>query len=162
MSIMNGITFLEDLSWDAFNEGGRLISTVENYKRRFGYYPNKVFADKIYCTRDDRAKLKERQIILVAKPLGRPSLAVDNHIRPGEPNPIEGKFGQVKTAYGMNRIKARLQDTSESWVASIVLVLNLIKLIGRAPLSLIIKIFEEHIAMEKSSFSHKTSMSQNY
>ena len=162
MSIMNGITFLEDLSWDAFNEGGRLLSTVENYKRRFGYYPNKVFADKIYCTRDNRAKLKERKIILVAKPLGRPSLAVDNHIRPGERNPIEGKFGQAKTAYGMNRIKARLQDTSESWIASIVLVLNLIKLIGRAPLSLIIKFFGDYIAMEKSCFSPETSMSNNY
>jgi len=144
MSIMNGITFLEDLSWDAFNEGARLISTVENYKRRFGYYPQKVFADKIYCTRNNRAKLKALNIILVAKPLGRPSLAVDNHIRPGERNPIEGKFGQAKTAYGMNRIKARLQDTSESWIASIVLVLNLIKLIGRASLCLLVKLYENY------------------
>ncbi len=143
MSIMNGITFLEDLSWDAFNEGTRLISTVENYKRRFGYYPKKVFADKIYCNRDNRAKLKTLKIDLVAKPLGRPSLAVDNHIRPGDRNPIEGKFGQAKTAYGMNRIKARLNDTSESWIASIVLVLNLIKLIGRASLSQIVKIFKK-------------------
>jgi len=148
MSIMNGITFLEDLSWDAFNEGTRLISTVENYKRRFGYYPQKVFADKIYCTRDNRAKLKILKIILVAKPLGRPSLAVDNHIRPGERNPIEGKFGQAKTAYGMNRIKARLQDTSESWIASIVLVLNLIKLIGMAPLSLLLKFYERWVGLE--------------
>jgi len=152
MSIMNGITFLEDVSWDAFNEGTRLLSTVENYKRRFGYYPLKVFADKIYCNRDNRAKLKERKIILVAKPLGRPSLAVDNHIRPGERNPIEGKFGQAKTAYGMNRIKARLQDTSESWIASIVLVLNLIKLIGRVPLSLLIKLYEKYIAIEDYTF----------
>lgn len=148
MSIMNGITFLEDLSWEAFNEGTRLISTVENYKRRFGCYPQKVFADKIYCNRDNRAKLKERKIILVAKPLGRPSLAVDNHIRPGERNPIEGKFGQAKTAYGMNRIKARLSDTSESWIASIVLVLNLIKLIGRAPVSLLIKLYEKYMALK--------------
>ena len=152
MSIMNGITFLEDLSWDAFNEGTRLISTVENYKRRFGYYPKKVFADKIYCNRDNRAKLKQRKIILVAKPLGRPSLAVDNHIRPGERNPIEGKFGQAKTAYGMNRIKARLRDTSESWIASIVLVLNLIKLIGRASLSLLIKLYEKCIVLENSIY----------
>ena len=144
MSIMNGITFLEDLSWEAFNEGARLISTVENYKRRFGYYPQKVFADKIYCTRDNRAKLKERKIILVAKPLGRPSLAVDNHIRPGERNPIEGKFGQAKTAYGMNRIKARLSNTSESWIASIVLVLNLIKIIGQALVSLFIKFYKKY------------------
>ena len=161
MSIMNGITFLEDLSWDAFNEGTRLLSTVENYKRRFGYYPKKVFADKIYCNRANRAKLKERNIILVAKPLGRPSLAVDNHIRPGERNPIEGKFGQAKTAYGMNRIKARLQDTSESWIASIVLVLNLIKLIGRASLSLLIKILEEYLAIENLCFNLEVPMSQN-
>lgn len=148
VSIMNGIAFLEDLSWDAFNEGTRLISTVENYKRRFGYYPNKVFADKIYCNRDNRAKLKGLNITLVAKPLGRPSLAVDNHIRPGERNPIEGKFGQAKTAYGMNRIKARLSDTSESWIASIVLVLNLIKLIGRASLCLIARFYKKSIALE--------------
>lgn len=148
MSLMNGITFLEDLSWEAFNEGTRLISTVENYKRRFGYYPQKVFADKIYCNRDNRAKLKALSITLVAKPLGRPSLAVDNHIRPGERNPIEGKFGQAKVAYGMNRIKARLQDTSESWIASIVLVLNLIKLIGRAPLSLLVKWHEKYLCLE--------------
>ena len=144
MSIMNGITFLEDISWDAFNEGTRLISTVENYKRRFGYYPQKVFADKIYCNRDNRAKLKALNIILVAKPLGRPSAAVDNHIRPGDRNPIEGKFGQAKTTYGMNRIKARLADTSESWIASIVLVLNLIKLIGQAPLSLLSKLYKQY------------------
>jgi IS5 family transposase len=148
MSIMNGITFLEDLSWNAFNEGSRLISTVENYKRRFGYYPQKVFADKIYCNRDNRAKLKALNIILVAKPLGRPCLAVDNHIRPGERNPIEGKFGQAKVAYGMNRIKARLYNTSESWIASIVLVLNLIKLIGKASLSLLIKLYEKYIVLE--------------
>jgi hypothetical protein len=150
MSIMNGVTFLEDLSWDAFNEGTRLISTIENYKRRFGYYPKKVFADKIYCTRDNRAKLKILNITLVAKALGRPSLAVDNHIRPGERNPIEGKFGHAKTAYGMNRIKARLSDTSESWIASIVLVLNLIKLIGQAPLSLLIKLYEKCVSLENS------------
>jgi hypothetical protein len=56
------------------------------------------------------------------------------HVRPGERNPIEGKFGQAKTAYGMNRIKARLPDTSESWIATIVLVLNLVKLAGAASL----------------------------
>jgi transposase, IS5 family len=149
LSLMNGIAFLEDLSWEAFNEGTRLMSTIENYKRRFGYYPQKVMADKIYCNRDNRAKLKLLGVTLVAKPLGRPSLAVDNHIRPGERNPIEGKFGQAKTAYGMNRIKARLQQTSESWVASIVLVLNLIKLIGAAPLCLFVKTCWRYLALLK-------------
>jgi hypothetical protein len=57
---------------------------------------------------------------------------VPNHVRPGERNPVEGKFGQAKTAYGLDRIRARLQNTSESWIASIILVLNLVKLAGVA------------------------------
>jgi hypothetical protein len=59
------------------------------------------------------------------------------HVSPGERNPIEGKFGQAKTGYGLNRIKARLRDTSESWIAGILLVLNLVKLAGAASLTLI-------------------------
>lgn len=89
------------------------------------------------------------KIDLVAKPLGRPSLAVDNQIRPGDRNPIEGKFGQAKTAYRMNGINARLHDTSESWISSIVLLLNLIKLIGRASLSQIVTIFKQIVEQEK-------------
>jgi transposase, IS5 family len=129
VSLMNGYAFLDDLSWDAFNEGTRLMPSVEKYKERFGYYPAEVLADKIYCNRANRAALKLLGITLHAKPLGRPK-AVEDHISPGERNPIEGTFGQAKTAYGMNRIKARLTQTSESWIATIVLVLNLVKLIG--------------------------------
>jgi transposase, IS5 family len=130
VSLMQGFAFLEDLSWEAFNEGTRLLKTVEQYKARLGYYPKEVLVDKIYCTRENRKKIQELGISLVAKPLGRPK-AMKNHIRPGERNPIEGKFGQAKTAYGMNRIKARLQQTSESWIATIIMVLNLVKLTGQ-------------------------------
>jgi len=137
VSLMNGFAFLEDLSWDAFNEGTRLIKTVEQYKTRFGYYPKEVLADKIYCNRANREKLKELQIVLVAKALGRPR-ALSNHLRPGQRNPIEGKFGQAKTAYGLNRIKARLAQTSSSWIAAIIMVLNLVKLTGQVPFCLIL------------------------
>lgn len=130
VSLMNGFAFLDDLSWDAYNEGTRLISTVEKYKQRFGYYPEEVLADKIYCNRSNRMTLKLLGIKLRAKPLGRPTAVDVENVRPGERNPIEGTFGQAKTAYGLNRIKARLEQTSESWIASIILVLNLIKIIG--------------------------------
>ena len=141
VSLMNGFAFLEDLSWDAFNEGTRLIKTVEQYKARFGYYPKEVLADKIYCNRTNRARLKELQIVLVAKALGRPR-ALSNHIRPGQRNPIEGKFGQAKTAYGLNRIKARLHQTSSSWIATIIMVLNLVKLTRQVLFCLILSIFK--------------------
>jgi len=130
VSMMNGYAFLDELSWEAFNEGGSLLNSVEKYKQRFGFYPEEVLADKIYCTRANRKKLKELGIGLRAKPLGRPKAVDVEHVRPGERNPIEGKFGQAKTAYGMNRIRARLPNTSESWIATIILVLNLVKLAG--------------------------------
>lgn len=129
VSLANGLTFVDKHSWDAFNEGKLLEESITKYKIRFGYYPSQVLADKIYCTRENRAYLKKLDIMLKAKPLGRPAKeAMSNHVSPGERNPIEAKFGQAKTGYGLNRVKARLAKTSESWVASIILVLNLVHL----------------------------------
>lgn len=108
-----------------------MMDYIEKYRNRFGFYPKEVLADQIYCNRINRAALKEKGIKLLAKPLGRPS-AVQKHVSPGERNPIEGKFGQAKTAYGLYRAKARLRETSESWIACIILVLNLVKLAGAA------------------------------
>lgn len=138
VSVIDGISFLDELSWDAFNEGNHMMGYVEKYRKRFGCYPKELLADQIYCTRTNRAALKEKGIRLMAKPLGRPS-AVSNHVSPGERNPIEGKFGQAKTGYGLNRIKARLRGTSEAWIACIFLVLNLVKLAGAALPCLVIK-----------------------
>lgn len=136
-SLIHGFVLIDKLSWDNFNEGGCLKDSVEQYKRRFGYYPEYVLADKIYCTRENRRHLKELQIKLRAKPLGRPAAqALSNQVSPGERNPIEGKFGQAKAGYNLECIKARLRTTSESWIASIFLVLNLVNLTRRALLSL--------------------------
>ena len=139
VGLMNGFAFLDDLPWEAFNEGTRLMGVVENYRKRFGCYPKEVLADQIYCNRVNRAKLKELDISLRAKPLGRPPAVKTEHVTPGERNPIEGKFGQAKTAYGMDRIKARLQGTSQSWIATIIMVLNLVKLSGQVPYCLFVK-----------------------
>ena len=59
------------------------------------------------------------------------------NLSPGERNPIEGKFGQAKVAYGLDNIKAKLKETSESWIASIALVLNLVVMTRQALASLI-------------------------
>lgn len=143
VSLVDGYMFIDKLSWDAFNEGTCLKDSVEKYRIRFGHYPAEVLADQIYCNRENRRWLKELGVKLKAKPLGRPSAsAVDNHVSPGERNPVEGKFGQGKLGYGLDCIKAKLQDTSESWIACIALVLNLVRLAGKAPLSLYRRILE--------------------
>ncbi len=147
VSLVAGYAFLDVISWDAFNEGTKLLLAVENHKKRTGYYPTEVLADKIYCNRDNRKQLKILGIRLLAKPLGRPSAMNTEHVSPGERNPIEGKFGQGKSTYGLGRIKARLSDTSQSWIASIILVLNLVKLAGQTLLSLIEKLFQNLVAV---------------
>ena len=78
------------------------MASVEKYRQRFGFYPAQVLADQIYCTRDNRKQLKLPDIHLIAKPLGRSSAqALKVHLRAGEGNPVEGKFGQAKVAYGL-------------------------------------------------------------
>ena len=138
MSLVGGFAFIDHLSWEAFNEGKYLIDSVEKYKSRFGFYPAEVLADQIYCTRENRTQLKLLDIKLIAKPLGRPSAqAVKIHLSPGERNPIEGKFGQAKVAYGLNKVRAKLSSTSTSWIAAIALVLNLVRLTRQALVRLI-------------------------
>lgn len=138
VSLVGGLIFIDHLSWEAFNEGGYLMDSVEKYKTRFGFYPAEVLADQIYCTRENRKQLKLLDIRLIAKSLGRPSAqAVKIHLSPGERNPIEGKFGQAKVAYGLNKIRAKLANTSTSWIAAIALVLNLVKLTRQALVSLL-------------------------
>lgn len=139
LSLVDGYAFLDEVSWDAFNEGSHLPGYVEQYRQRFGHYPKEVLADQIYCSRANRTYLKGKGVRLLAKPLGRPSAVEKEHVRPGERNPVEGKFGQAKTAYGLDNIRARLKHTSESWIACIFLVLNLVKLAGTALLCLLIK-----------------------
>lgn len=161
VALVDGITFLDDHSWDAYNEGTRLEACVEKYKQRYKCYPKYVLADKIYCTRINRAYLKERNITLKAKPLGRPSKeALSNQVSPGERNPIEGKFGQAKVGYGLDRIKARLASTSESWVASIILVLNLVHLAEVALLCIRLRIILKYSLLYKTHFAKKSFFTQ--
>ena len=134
VSLVDGMSYLDRLSWDAFNEGATLMDSIELYRKRHGCYPEAILADQIYCTRENRKALKLLGILLKAKPLGRPKAVPEQHVSPGERNPIEGKFGQAKRGYGMNNILAKLKQTSEAWVAMIVLVLNLVKLAGQVPL----------------------------
>ena len=155
VSVIDGISFLDELSWDAFNEGNHMMKYVERFRERFSFYPREVLADQIYCTRTNRGALKEKGIKLLAKPLGRPS-AVQIHVSPGERNPIEGKFGQAKNAYGLNRIRARLRGTSESWIACIFLVLNLVKLAGTALPCLMVTLLKSFSA-RLSSFKENCS-----
>ena len=126
-----GYVFLDRMSWDNFNESGDLKAQVEAYHRFTGYYPESVHADRIYRTRENRAWCKEKGIRLSGSPLGRPKAKVskskkkqaleDERIR----NAFEGKFGQGKRRFGLNRVMAKLDNTSGTVIAITFLIMNL-------------------------------------
>ncbi|MHA1381458.1 MAG: IS5 family transposase [Candidatus Helarchaeota archaeon] len=131
-SLTNGWVFLDHLSWDAFNESSDLPFQVERYKEYFGYYPAKVYADKIYGSHKNRKYLKELCIEFSGKALGRlPNRTKEEsrafrkkrRIQEGIRNGIEGKFGEGKRKYDL--IKAKTMSTSESWIAAVFFVMNL-------------------------------------
>ena len=68
----DGLSQLDTLSWDAYNESSDLEKHINNYKKRHGHYPKKVLADKIYGTRKNRKMLKEKGIEFGGKALGGP------------------------------------------------------------------------------------------
>lgn len=51
ISVADGWTWLEDFSYDAYNEAGNLAAMIERYRERNGHYPGRVLADKIYRNR---------------------------------------------------------------------------------------------------------------
>lgn len=135
ISEVDGFVRLDHLGWDNFDEGSDLKLQVERFKDLYGCYPEVVLVDKRYLTRENRGWLKERRIRIVGKPLGRPpkqeltayqkrKIRKENNQR----NHVEGKFGQGKNAYELNKIRAKRRDTSESWVSAIFFVMNLVRL----------------------------------
>ena len=131
VSCVDGFVFLDRLSWDAFNESGDLPQQVEAFHRRFGHYPNVVQVDRIYRTRANRDYCRDRGIRLSGPPLGRPSVKDAAHLRQQERedagirNAIEGKFGQGKRRFGLDRIRTKLATTSATVIALTLLVMNL-------------------------------------
>lgn len=136
ISVVDGYVFTEKLSWDNYNEGVDLIDQIEKYKTRFGYYPESVHADKIYLNRENRRYCDKRDIRLSGPRLGKPPKDKDKRRynkkqqRQDEIDriPVEGKFGNAKRKYGLDRIMTKKKDTSESTIGLIILIMNLEKL----------------------------------
>lgn len=137
ISLVDGISFVDTISWDNFNEGGDLVAQLESFRERFGCYPESVHADKIYRNRDNRRYCEKHNIRLSGPRLGRPpkiteynaeiQKAAKLQARQDEidRNAVEGKFGQGKRRYSLNRIMTKLSCTSETVIMISFLVMNL-------------------------------------
>ena len=133
-SIVEGYTFVDHHSWDAYNESSDLSLQIQLFKERFGYLPATVLADKIYMSRTNRNILEDLEVRSYCKPLGRPPKdppSPDVKARMakavGERNEIECSFGTGKRIYRADNIRAKLPETARCWTGMCYFVKNVMK-----------------------------------
>lgn len=143
VSIVSGYSFIDHHSWDAYNEASDLTVHIEKYKERFGCEPKRFFGDKIYLNRENRRILKEKEIQIMGRPLGRPpknptqEQIERERIGVSLRNEAEAQFGTGKRTYRANNIRAKLPQTAECWTAMCYFVKNLAKFMRELCLVLI-------------------------
>jgi hypothetical protein len=138
-SVADGYVSLDRISWDAYNEGSDLKMQALRYKERYGCFPKSIHADKIYRTRENLRWCKKNNIRFSGPPLGRPPKECEANkeeltrrrrlVRADELDriEIEGRFGQSKRRYSLNRVMTKLRNTSECAISLVFLVMNLEK-----------------------------------
>ena len=140
----NGLGRIEKISYEAYNESTVLIEAIERFKERTGHYPERVLADQIYRTRENRGFCKLHAIRLSGPKLGRPSLmkqSAKEKQQEYQDNTdrieVERSFSLSKRCYGLGLIRTKLYDTTLTSIALSVFVTNLFKIRARILFALI-------------------------
>ena len=171
LSVVDGMCFLDRLSWDAYNESQDLIAQIEAYRLRFGVYPESVHADKIYRTRGNLSFCADHDIRLSGPKLGRPFKIRDEMIKVIREQrriehadeckrvEVEGKIGECKRRYNLGQIYEKLKPTSETAIALGILMTTLERILRD---SLFALIFYSTISRIKWLYSHHFLPSQRF
>lgn len=118
---VSGLSFIEHLSYENFNEGSRLKQAVAFHQKYFG----KLFqlgADAIYATNENRRYCHKLGIAtsFVAKghqgKQAEQKKAMRSALSIIRGTMLEGSFGNEKNHYLLNKIKARTQATEICWI----------------------------------------------
>ena len=115
--MVDGISFIEKLSFNAFNEGTRLRHCVKMHRRLFGADVKRIGGDTSYSGTDNRDFCKEYGIQTSFVKRGRPAQGMkeSDYVRQElarvRTSAMEGSFGTQKEHYAMRRIKARKKET---------------------------------------------------
>ena len=119
---VDGISFIEHFSYDAFNEGARLKNCIEMHQQLFGKCTHHS-ADKIYATNKNRKYCTSKKIVTNFAPKGKQKAA---HIQQSKTmrailnkergTRLEGSFGNEKNHYQLQKINARNAITEKCWI----------------------------------------------
>jgi hypothetical protein len=120
--LVDGISFIEKLSFNAFSEGTRLEHCIKMHKRLFKVDAKKIGGDTGYAGTSNRDLCKERGIQTSFVKRGRPSAEkkekdfVRQELARVRATAMEGSFGTQKEHYAMRRIKARKKKTEVLYI----------------------------------------------
>ena len=114
--LIDGISFIEKLSFNAFNEGTRLKHCVSLSEKLTGVPVKKIGGDQGYSVNDNRTFCKENKIETSFTQKGRPDKnevknATKRELARIRATAMEGSFGTQKEHYGLRKIAARIKST---------------------------------------------------
>ena len=114
--LIDGISFIEKLSFNAFNEGTRLKHCVSLAQKLTGEAVRKIGGDQGYSGNDNRTFCKENKIETSFTQKGRPGKnevknATKRELARIRATAMEGSFGIQKEHYGLRKIAARIKST---------------------------------------------------
>jgi len=130
LSVIGGYTFIEEQSFENFNEATLLIESVEKYKEHFGFYPEAVLADQIYRNQKNINYCKKHGIRISGSKLGQPGIPPEGFSGEHdykdycERNIVEGRIGTSKRRFGLDLIMCYLPETALTEAALQVLCTN--------------------------------------
>ena len=134
----SALSFIEKLSFNAFNEGTRLGHCIKMHKRLFGVDAKKIGGDTGYAGTANRDLCKELGIQTSFVKRGRPSAEkkreedyVRKELARVRATQMEGSFGTQKEHYAMRRIKARKKKTEILYIFFGIHTANAVHLAGR-------------------------------
>ena len=136
--LVDGISFIEKLSFNAFNEGTRLVHCLNMHKRLFGGEPKKVGGDTGYAGTENRDYCKANGIqtsfVKRGSPFGEKKKEKDlvrKELARVRATAMEGSFGTQKEHYDLRRVKARTKRTEILYIFFGIHTANVVQLVDR-------------------------------
>ena len=136
--LVDGISFIEKLSFNAFNEGTRLVHCLKMHKRLFGVDAKKVGGDMGYAGTENRNYCREKGIqtsfVKRGRPFGEKNQEKDlvrKELARVRATAMEGSFGTQKEHYDLRRVKARTKRTEILYIFFGIHTANVVQLADR-------------------------------
>ncbi|MCQ2160449.1 MAG: transposase [Bacteroidales bacterium] len=135
--LVDGISFIEKLSFNPFSEGKRLRHCTTLHRRLFGVDVKKIGGDTGYAGTENRDFCKENGIqtsfVKRGRPFGEEKMkdAVRQELARVRATEMEGSFGTQKEHYDLRRVKARTKKTETLYIFFGIHTANVVQLADR-------------------------------